>query len=109
MYAKTNDDVKYLIKILEWLKASLERTPSENRRQTIKNTRYWSLRTRLPFLFQMFLSDLWIIPFNRIHGIHPIWNYGDKFIHKPTETIRETIIRVVQITGKVFISYRYPR
>lgn len=88
---ESSEGGKFLLQMMGWLQATLKRTPAENRRIDIRTTRYWSLRIRLPFLFQIFLSDLWIIPFKRIHDLDPIWNFGSKLIWEPMDTIRNLI------------------
>ena len=88
---ESSEDGKFLLQLFKWLKKTMERTPAENRRINIRTTRFWSLRIRLPFLFQIFLSDLWIIPFKRIHDLDPIWNLGSKLIWEPIDTMRNLI------------------
>jgi hypothetical protein len=81
-----------LIQVLTWLKQSLERMPEKNRRYYIESTRHWSLRARMPFLFTLFLSDLWILPFSRLHGTQTIWLIGEVLLSGDIPALIEVLI-----------------
>jgi hypothetical protein len=78
---KTLNDTDFVERFLEVIISWLKKSPKEQKYIMYRNSRYWSLRVRLPFLFEIELSDLWLKLFSKIQGMDPIWNFGDKLIH----------------------------
>jgi hypothetical protein len=81
----SSEESHFLLQTLEWLATTLKKSSAENRRSTINTSRNWRLRNRLPFLFQVFASDLWYFPFSHTgdssYGLFVVWNIGSILIY----------------------------